>query len=203
MTMGFDLMYDVNKLKGNPDIALYTKIPENETYDLAIQALPTEVMEDIIIPVGLDCWLGGEYEFEADIEGLPSHIDVIFEDKKENAITVLSEVKNRYYTTIEEGEFGTGRFYLVLKNTTTTGLAKTGLNQFNVFTRNKTIFIDGPANDKTWFTLHSIDGKQWTAKTAESMNRNKIDGSAFPPGVYVLRINHNKTKQTKKLVLMH
>ena len=47
MTKGLDPSYDVGKMKGNPDIALYTKLIEDNGIDFTIQALPFAGLEFI------------------------------------------------------------------------------------------------------------------------------------------------------------
>jgi hypothetical protein len=202
MTEGLDEIYDIGKLKGNPDIALYTRTLENDNLDLAIQALPTAVLEDVVIPIGLDCAVDGEFEFDADIEGLPEHVEVILEDKKEKRLTILSEGKNYYTTNIEAGQSGIGRFFLILKSNSTITKTKAKQEEFKVFTRNKTILIDGPSNHFTTFSLYGVDGKKWISQNATSINRNKIDAADYPAGIYFLRIVHEGKHQTEKLVLI-
>ncbi|WP_297088776.1 GEVED domain-containing protein [uncultured Draconibacterium sp.] len=202
MTKGFDKMYDISKLKGNPDIALYTKLPEDNMYELAIQALPNSAMDETIIPVGVDCWLGGEYEFMADCEGIPGSVDIVFEDRKEKKSTILNTRKSHYYTILEEGETGAERFFLIIKSSTTNVKSEINQKPFKVFTSEKVIFINGPFDNSTTLCLYSADGKLWKNKKAEDLSRNKIDASYFPAGIYFLKIDQSGRQQTEKLILM-
>jgi hypothetical protein len=63
MSLGLDPGFDGGKLRGNPDIALYTKLVEDNGVDFAVQALPAITQEVFSIPVGLDFEPGGEITF--------------------------------------------------------------------------------------------------------------------------------------------
>jgi len=64
MTPGLDPSYDVAKLKGNPDIALYTKLVVDNGVDFAIQALPPISNEEVEVKIGIDVSEAGYYNFK-------------------------------------------------------------------------------------------------------------------------------------------
>ena len=75
-------------------------------------------------------------------------------------------------------------------------------NQFKVFNRDNTIYINGPATAETSFALFSIDGKMWTSRRAENLSQNSIDASAFPAGIYLLKVtSENRTGTTRIIKL--
>ena len=65
MTKGLDPTYDAGLLKGGTDLLVYTKLVEDNGIPFAIQALPDNSYEKMIIPVGIDFKTGGEVVFSA------------------------------------------------------------------------------------------------------------------------------------------
>ena len=88
MTKGLDPSYDAGKMKGNPNIALYTRLLEDNGVDFAIQALPTEGITEFVIPVGVDVAEAGEFSFSVTQKNLDNY-NIILEDREENTFTDL------------------------------------------------------------------------------------------------------------------
>jgi hypothetical protein len=200
MTRGLDPGYDGGKLKGNPNIALYTRLIEDNGIDFAIQALPEITTEAVRIPVGIDFVPGGEISFMVETTSFPVDAQVYFEDVQAKTTTLLNAEDAKYTVTLPAETKGAGRFNLLVTKSAT-GIKTVTENLFNVYTNGNTITINGPATSDTEFSLYSIDGKQWISRRAGSMNQNTIDASAFPAGVYMLKIGHEGTRMAKKLVL--
>ena len=202
MTIGLDPGYDAGKLKGNPNIALYTKLIEDNGVDFAIQSLPDITSEIYRIPVGLDFVPGGEISFMVETENMPAGSLVYFEDMQSGAITQLNEEDARYSVTLGEKAKGFGRFYLTVSKSSTTDIeGNYQPSMFTIFNRENIIFINGPANDETTIMLYSIDGKIWASRQSKNQKSNKIDATTFPAGIYILRVKHLGNYHTEKLVL--
>ena len=204
MTNGLDPSYDVGKLKGNPDLALYTKLLEgSESVDFAVQALPDISYNELRIPVGLDLPKGGEVTFTLDVSTtFRNTAEVYLEDTHTQSLTRLNLENANYTTTVAAGTEGAGRFNLVLAKYAATGVEKpVAENRFTVFTRDRLIVVSGPANQDTRFSLFSADGKLWVTQRAQNLSRNTLDASGFAAGIYLLKIVHNGTPQTEKLVI--
>ncbi|MCD6355553.1 MAG: T9SS type A sorting domain-containing protein [Prolixibacteraceae bacterium] len=201
MTDGLDPMYDAGKLKGNPDFSLYTHLIDDNGVDFAVQALPDFEYDSLRIPVGLDFKEGGEITFTAETENLPAGVELFLEDTQGQNFTRLDKPGAKYTTTANAGFKGTGRFFLVTGNATATANSSLRKQEFTAFTRNKTIIVNGQANNETQFMLYSIDGKLWYNETAHQLNQNRIDASLFPAGIYLLKINQPTNRQIIKLIL--
>jgi hypothetical protein len=201
MTDGLDRNYDIGKLKGNPDIAIYTRMPGSFDFDLQDQVLPEIGFETKIIPVGFDFVPGGEVTFFVETRLIPENVQIILEDTESGTYINLNEEEAGYTTHVVSENFGTGRFNLIVGKQTQTGIGAIRENPVNVYTRNKTIYIDGPVNTDTQMELYSIDGKCWYKSKARNQNITKIDGSDFPAGVYILRLNQSGKVQSAKFVL--
>lgn len=203
MTNGLDPSYDVGKLKGNPDLALYTKLLEgNADVDFAVQALPDVSVSNLRIPLGLDYTTGGEVSFTLDtLENFPAWNEVYLEDTQNKTLTQLNLGNAKYSTTVAANTKGAGRFNILFSKYSATGisneLAKT---EYKVYVSNRTIYINGETSGNTQFSIFNIEGKQLTNSYAKSLNQNTIDASGLPVGVYILRISNKGRQQTAKLV---
>lgn len=201
MTEGLDNFHDIGKHKGNPEIALYTRMPDNSAYDLQDQGLPEIGSEAVMIPVGLDFIPGGDVTFFVKMESFPEDLEVFLQDTETNAYAPLNVKDASYKATIAAESYGTGRFNLVVRRQLKTGIELDGKNEYKVHARNKIIFITGPAKTDTDFELFNIEGRCYYRGKAQNQNLNKIDGSAFPVGIYLLKINEPGSTHTTKFVL--
>jgi len=200
-TNGIDAKGDIAKFKGNEYISLYTQMIDNDEYDLQDQALPAITSEKMIIPVGLDFSDGGDLQFSVSTELLADGVSVYLEDTKNSSMTLLNTEDAVYTTTAEAETVGIGRFNIIIMKGSITGLNVVSANEYKVFANKKQIIIEGSADASTGFQLYSVEGRCWYSGKAQSINRNTIDASSFPTGVYVLRINHSGLVESSKLVL--
>lgn len=111
MTEGLDPSYDVGKLKGNPDIALYTRLVEDNGVDFALQALPL-FEEEYSIPIGMDISNTGEYSFELiNMKQIPDEVHVYLQDLKTGTVNDLKKTST-YTCVLNETGSITDRFVL-------------------------------------------------------------------------------------------
>ncbi|GIV34147.1 MAG: hypothetical protein KatS3mg031_1682 [Chitinophagales bacterium] len=93
---GPDVLYDAKKLKGNPFIALYSKIG-NEDY--AIQALPL-LETDRTIALGLDAATPGQHVLRLKLaEGLDETVVIMLEDRTNGVFQNLRQNPEYVFTT--------------------------------------------------------------------------------------------------------
>jgi hypothetical protein len=155
MTLGLDPSYDVGKLKGNPDIALYTKLVEDNGVDFAIQALPEDDIENLTVPVGIDvseemiCDFSVYHEF---MESWPIYL----EDTKENTITNLKE--ENYSTLVTES--GTGRFYLHFKDVSGIEEEMYNVRTIRVYASGKTLYVINPERKTGTIRIFNLTGQE-------------------------------------------
>ena len=201
MTTGIDNWQDIGIFKGNPDIALYTRMPDDDTYDLQDQALPLPGETALVVPVGFDYVPGGEVSFSLTTENF-NGLQVYLEDTQNGSRTLLSGEGLAYTADVAAKSSGAGRFYLVFEKSATVGA---GINkikkEFTVYTRNSEIVINGEADLNTRLELFTIDGRCLYRKKARPGNLNSIDGSPFPAGIYLLKISGENLVRTTKIVL--
>ncbi len=107
MTKGLDPSYDAAKLKGNLDIALYTRLINDNGNDFAVQALPMIRNESYTVAVGVDISENQVLTFSAYHENM-DFTQIHLEDC---ALGIFTNLKENDYTA-ELTESGVGRFYL-------------------------------------------------------------------------------------------
>ncbi len=89
MSLEMDAGYDAAKMKGNPDIALYSRLPEALGEDFAIQALPF-IDTECVIPLGIDLASSSEITFSMKGSAFQKG-SIILEDRENDVLTDLSE----------------------------------------------------------------------------------------------------------------
>ena len=111
-TTGFDNGYDSSVFGGaTSSFQIYTQHVSGDTsMDLAIQSLPKENFENMIIPVGLIAPSNTEITFSIITEHFPSDLKVYLEDRTNNTFINLSETN--YTFTPSNALNGTGQFYI-------------------------------------------------------------------------------------------
>lgn len=202
-TRGLDPGYDLGKLKGNPNIALFTQLVDGSSdVDFMYQSVPIVNYELLTIPVGLDLKNAGDITFSLETSaGFPYDMKVYLEDKALNVTTQLNSKGTIYFASVPDLK-GYGRFSLHFTNSTTAIDDKLGAqSEFNVFTRDRLIFVNGSVDKNTRFSVYGIDGKMWCQNRAEATNQNTIDAAGFAAGVYLIKIDKQSGSQTIKVVI--
>ena len=194
MTDGLDPSYDAAKFKGNPNLALYTKLVDDNGKDFAIQALPDQNIEDYIIPVGVDVAESGVFEFSATQESLDNY-SLLLEDRQENTFTNLRW--DTYFATISES--GTGRFYLHFKDATAIGeiIPETKIS-FTLLEGK--IVIQNPDKEKGTISLVNISGQVLGMYEMNGNDRQEFSINQAT-GIYIINIQTEKAAISRKVFL--
>ena len=200
MTIGLDPSYDVGKLKGNPDIALYTKLIVDNGVDFVIQALPY-FEQDYSVKVGLDIANAGEYTFTAvTMEQIPEEVYVYFEDKLTGKVTNLKETNN-YTCVISEAGSITNRFvFHFTLNPFNTEEIKTNQSNIQIWSANKTINILNPENLKGQIRIINMYGQKLMETPLNGDDRQQITIN-IPTGNYVVNIVDQEFTVSKKIFI--
>ncbi len=194
MTDGLDPSYDAAKFKGNPNLALYTKLVDDNGKDFAIQALPDNDIESFVIPVGIDVAETGVFEFSIYQELLENY-NIVLEDRQQNTFTNLRW--DSYFATISES--GTGRFYLHFKDAT-------AIREIIPETKISFSFLEGK------IVIYNPDKEQGTISlvniSGQVLERIKISGSEEQEfsinqaaGIYLISIQTEKAIICRKVFL--
>jgi len=194
MSTGLDPSYDAAKFKGNPNLALYTKLVDDNGKDFAIQALPDQNIEDYIIHIGVDVAESGVFEFSATQEKLDNY-SLILEDRKENSFTNLRW--DTYFASISES--GTGRFYLHFKDATAIGEI-TPETKISFRVLDGKIVINNPDLEKGIINLVNVSGQVLERIELKGNPKQEIAADQAA-GSYIISIQTDKTNVGRKIFI--
>ncbi|QNM84274.1 T9SS type A sorting domain-containing protein [Polaribacter pectinis] len=202
-TTGFDNGYDSSAFAGlGTSFGVHTQlVTANEGKKLAIQTLPKDNYEAMVIPVGVHAAANEEITFSANVLNLPSNIKVYLEDRELGTFTRLDAANSTYKVTLTANLSDIGRFYLHTTESTLS-VKDVVLNTVSIFkTAASTIRMTGLPQGKTTFSLYSMLGKQVYTSSFET---NGVKDATLPKlgtGVYFVKVQTETGKVSKKIIL--
>ncbi len=203
MTKGLDPTFDAGLFKGESDLVIYTRLVDDTGNPFAIQALPNNNFNGMIIPVGIESKTGGEVVFTADILDLPAEAKVILEDKLTSTFTNLAT--SSYKAIIAPNSVIADRFRLHNSTSTTQsaiGDPSVGGNKLNAYAyQNVEIRIVGNVTSEAVATLYDVTGKAVIIKKLSEGSLNVIPVSSVSSGLYLLTVRDGVNTQTFKILL--
>jgi hypothetical protein len=200
MTNGLDISYDAGLLKAGSPIDLYTRLVDDYGIPFAIQALPSDQYNQLVIPVGVDYTKGGQVSFSARGMYLPSSCRPILEDRLTGIITDLN---NKTYTTdLLANTAGTGRFYLHTSYMTTGAAARDKSASLSVWAvGNNEIHINGKINNGAIVSLYDLQGRLILTHVMREGIRHCISLPAVNQGIYLLQLHDQQQVQVLKVAI--
>ena len=193
-TEEFDGDFDAYKLRSYNALSpeLYTRGSDNS--ELAINGLPG-FSETVSIPVSFEYKSTGEHTFSADLSGITGMV-VYLNDLKENTSTNLTQ--NPVYTfNVSEGD-PINRFSLTAGSL---GVDEPGAQSSTlVYSNENTIFVVGAAANSQ-ITVYSVSGNMLTRMYTQDKGIEAIDATTFPKGVYVVAVQGETSRISRKVVL--
>jgi hypothetical protein len=190
MTKGLDRTYDAGLLRGGSDVQVYTRLVEagGNTIPFAIQALPDQNFNEMIIPVGVESKIGGDVVFSSETTTLPSNCKVILEDKLTKTFTDLSA--NVYKAAIMPNSTVADRFQLHTSTATIGAIGQSILSgKLNAYAIGNTgIRVVGEVSGKAVAALYDVLGKAVLMQKLSEGTLNVIPLSNIKPGVYILSV---------------
>ncbi len=202
MSKGLDPTYDAGLFKGGADLVIYTKLVEDSATPLAIQALPDNNFDGMIIPVGVDSKTGGQVVFSAETFSLPSGVKVILEDKVAKTFTDLATTT--YKAVLVPNSIVADRFQL--HNSTSTiqgniGDPTLGGKLTAYAYMNSEIRIVGQVSKDAVATLYDVQGKSVIITKLAEGSLNVIPISSVSTGLYLLSVKDGVNSQSFKILL--
>ncbi|WP_323788179.1 lamin tail domain-containing protein [Psychroserpens sp.] len=202
-TLGLDRGYDAGVWGTNAgDFSIYSELVEDNTgVDMAIQSLPNEDFESIVIPLGINSNANEQITVSISESNVPASTDVYLEDRLNNTFTLLNQTD--FVMTPNENLVGTGRFYLRFADETF-GTSENEFDNLKIFATKtpRIITVSGLLTDATEFALFDIRGRLvLTTELDESQLTNQVDVSAFEDGVYIVTLNSAKKTKSQKVIL--
>jgi hypothetical protein len=198
MTKGLDPTYDAGLLKGGSDLMVYSKLVEDNGIPFAIQALPTNDYDHLIIPIGLDFKTGGEVIFSAEVIDLSLDCRVILEDKLSKTFTDLSQ--KDYTATIAASSSVSDRFRLHTSYLTTGLDTETMAEKLSAYAiRNTEMIVRGEVSSQAVASVYDVQGRLVLTKKLDAGNRNSLRLPMIKTGIYMLYVKDNGKVQGFKV----
>ena len=200
MTFGLDPSYDAAKLKGNPDIALYTKLVEDNGVDFAIQALPPLNTEKLEVKIGLDVNNAGSYNLKIkELQNFDEAISIKLEDKETGSLIDLRQIEEYLFNVNQTGQIRE-RFVLHFNNATGIEDQPQIQSNFQAWAANKTIHILNPENQKGTIRIINIYGQELDKYKLNGDQQQSFTINA-PTGYYVVSISGKEFSVNKKVLI--
>ena len=202
-TTGFDNGYDGPMFGGVANkFAIYShSVSNGYGRDLAVQSLPDNNYENMVIPIGVNAVSGTEINISATTKNFPIGINIYLEDKEDNSFTLLDSSSN-LTKNISTDLNGIGRFYL---HTTSTVLNTDNValnNNISIYTSSRdNIRIVGVQNGTTKVRLYNVLGKQLLNTSFEGNGVNNIALPNFNRGAYIVQLETESGIVNRKIIL--
>ncbi len=204
-TRGLDSGYDAAAYGATQvDFSLFTNLLEdNSGLDIAVQSLPYNDFNNVIVPLGMKAKAGVELSISIDdLSTLPSNINVYLEDTQNNTLTLLNDGDFKFTPTAAIN--GSGRFNVHYASKTLSVDDLIGNDNLRIYTTStpKTLFIKGQLVSATMANLYDIQGRLVSSKNLNpNTTENSMDISTLGAGVYVVKVaSENQTKTQKVLI---
>ncbi|MEY8847333.1 T9SS type A sorting domain-containing protein [Psychroserpens sp. XS_ASV72] len=202
-SLGFDLGFDAEFFANPPAFALYSLlVEEDEGEPISLQAVHTDDLADVTIPLGANASQGEQLTFTMAVNSLPVTTEVFLEDIVESTITLLNT--GDYVFTPSTTISGTGRFFLRVTDDTLSTSENNLENAIDIRALNDTnaILVRGQINEETVLNLYDIQGRIVLSTPLDTNTLyNRIDVSNLNGGVYVANVSNNNQTKTKKVIL--
>jgi hypothetical protein len=202
-TLALDPGYDAGVWGGNaPSFSIYSElVDENTGLDMAIQSLPLENLETMVIPLGIRSNAGEQITVSIAESDLPTSTDVYLEDRDTNSFILLNT--SDFVLTPNEALNDTGRFYLRFSAETLT-TAENELDALRIFTTKtpRVLTVSGRLFQDTQLNLYDVRGRLvLTEQLNEATLNNTIDVSRLQEGVYVVELNNSYQRKSQKVII--
>jgi len=201
LTLGLDPGWDAGAFDQNS--ALMTRlIEEDEGYGMAINAMSTDHMNNISIPLVINNLNGIEFRVNLHTSTI-GEVNVYLEDTELETLTLLNE--EDFVMTPTSNLSDSGRFYIHLTaDTLSDGEVNTSLLNAYKSVDNNYITIEGLSTQvtSTEVTLFNILGtKVMDATLDNTSNTQMISTNGLSTGIYVIKLESGKNQLTKKLII--
>lgn len=201
-TRGLDFGYDAGAFQGNAEGIFTNLVEENSGVEMAIQSLPYEDFNDVVVPLGIKANSGTQLTISIDeASTLPLAVNVYLEDNVANTFTLLNS-KDFIFRPLEDIN-GTGRFFVHYSSTTLSlnNKDKSGLQIFTT-ANPKLLYVNGKLSDTAILDLFDIQGRLVLTKKLDLYgNSNVIDIESMSTGVYMVKLNIGNLTRTQKVIV--
>ena len=201
LTLGLDPGWDAGAFDQNS--ALMTRlVEEDEGHGLAINAMSTEDMDDVVIPLEINQTSGQEFRVNLHTSTI-GQVNTYLEDTELQTLTLLNEEDFVMTPTIDLSD--AGRFYIHLTSDTLSN-EEVNTSLLNAYKKadNNYITIEGLSTQaaSTKVSLYNILGtKVMDATLDNTTNTQTVSTNGLSTGIYVVKLVSGENQLTKKLII--
>jgi hypothetical protein len=201
LSLGLDPGWDAGAFY--QDAALMTRlVEEDQGHGMAINAMSTEDMDDVVIPLVINQTAGQEFRINLHTSSI-GQVNIYLEDTELGTLTLLNEEDFVLNPTSDLSD--AGRFYVHLTaDTLSNEEVNTSLLNAYKGVDNNYITIEGLATQSTSteVSLFNILGTKVMDTTLDNTtNTQTISTNGLSTGIYVLKLVSGQDQLTKKLII--
>ena len=203
VTRGLDPGFDAGAFSGNAE-GIYTNLVENNNgAEMAIQALPYNDFNDVVVPLGIKSDAGIELTIglDAATATLPSNINIYLEDNATNTLTLLNT--GDYVFTPTTALDTTGRFFVHFSSMALS-TDQYAVNEVLIYTNqeSKIVVVNGQLNTNTTAIIYDTLGREVLQQILDSSKTtNTINVNALKAGIYIVQLYSNSQSRTQKVLI--
>ena len=202
-TTGFDNGFDGPMFQGGDNsFAFYSHlVSDSEGVEMAIQSLPLDNYENMIVPIGVNAVSGSNISIDVSTIEFPEGINIYLEDKENNSFTLLDSDSD-FSTTLDSDLNGIGRFYL---HTTSGVLSSDDLlinKNISIYSNSReNLRIVGVQNGTANIHIYNILGKEVFRSVFEGSGMNDIQLPNLTEGIYIINLTTDNGTINKKVII--
>ena len=204
-TTGFDNGFDGPMFGGVAnEFAIYTHAVANGNgKNLAVQSIPDNDYENMVVPVGINAASGTEITITAEALNLPAGMDVYLEDKDNSSFTRINQTNDKYTTTLSTDLNGVGRFFLhTSSNSLSNGDDLPLSNNLSIYTSDRNnLRIVGVQQGEATVRLYNILGKQVLRDSFTANGANDVAIPNLRTGVYIVQLETENGTLNRKVII--
>ena len=195
-TESFDVLYDGEKLQGNPDLSLYSKI-KGDDKNYVIQGLSL-LTKTVSVPIGLYAGVGGKYTFELDrLEDFDPAASIYLEDKLTQKLIDLNE-KSVYRFHTNKGEIN-DRFVLHFNPEINTSADLPIASPIQIYSSGNSIHLFNPDGKSFKVEIYDLLGKNVYSADFQKERQSVQLQEAI--GYYVVKVSDGSSSYLEKVFL--
>ena len=195
-TFGLDPGYDAGLFNGKTDeFKLCSRLMQDNGIGFALQCLPTDDFESVIIPIELNS-VTSTVEFSVETSSLPANTKVYLEDKENNSFNLLNGIQT-YTAQVNVGE-NTDRFYLHTSQQALDQMAELteGKNEIIPQMQSSSLLIQGEIPEGSFISIIDLTGRVVFETNVSSTN---VIIPSLNNGVYIVKLSNGQTTYSQKI----
>ncbi len=201
-TKGLDIGLDGELFSSsNYDLNIFSKLPQDQQgKQYQLQSLPKTIDEELIIPIGMNAEIGKEIKIYVESSNLPKDVKLFIEDRKTNDFFAINETKNELKIVDNHNKIR-DRIYLRIRSSAL-NVQGTTLPEVLIYQKQSNqLTIKGIFNEFVSIKLYNQIGQQVFEDKTFSDGNSKINIPMLPKGMYIIHLNTENKRVTKKIIL--